>query len=720
MENAGLPRTCASLSASLAGSAGTTSRYVRSQDTPAACEDNFKNSTRTIAVEPAKLKFECRTKTKARYSLGPTEGLQLVVLVPDDKRGAFGIGSNIVRVTESTGVIELLEDYSYTFWTTTVQSDGTHSEWRKGPDLPAWRDKLINITIEDPSFKYMENKKRYGAVFKINISGDINPCTHLYIMNTCDSDDLGSGYAKPFQPNIRSNQTTTTLNVTDLPIADNCSLHIFANGNPENHEILNYRTPLPGHTHIPEKVENVTLDVVATTAGWDITVSWGRPKRLPIQYNLTLRALDVVYRDVVSGLETSHTFLNVKGEEDAGFNVSIVSISPNGTAKTARLWHFPVFFSAPKDLIPPKECLMESCPEPEVEDRWELRSEQILLYEVIGEGAFGVVRRGALAPGTKNVAVKMLKGSDFPTTEELRSFRAEMELMKSVGVHPHIVSLVGCCSENRPMIVAEYCSRGDLLNFLRYSWDVMVSKRNAKYYNNNIESDYRNDLFKIYDSPYPPIVVNKMYDLNGISDSYLTPSDLLSFCRQIAMGMEFLASNRVVHRDLAARNVLVTADRTLKIADFGLSRDVYQENQYKQRGNGKMPVKWMALESLTHRIYTTQSDVVIRGSDVGGDDGRRGAVPRCGASRLPRLLRAGYRMPKPNNCSQQLYDVMLSCWSAKPRNRPTFSELHEKIDELLNRACAGEYLSLELDYEPPPTPKAQRYLRMLLGYEVEI
>lgn len=139
----------------------------------------------------------------------------------------------------------------------------------------------------------------------------------------------------------------------------------------------------------------------------------------------------------------------------------------------------------------------------------------------------------------------------------------------------------------------------------------MLSKRNAKYYNNNIEiSDYRNDLFKFNaQMESSKLVVNKLYELQEICDKELTALDLLSFCRQIAMGMEFLAANRVVHRDLAARNILVTADRTLKIADFGLSRDIYEENQYKQKGNGKMPVKWMALESLTRRIYTTQSDV---------------------------------------------------------------------------------------------------------------
>ncbi|XP_050352410.1 tyrosine-protein kinase receptor torso-like isoform X2 [Nymphalis io] len=357
--------------------------------------------------------------------------------------------------------------------------------------------------------------------------------------------------------------------------------------------------------------------------------------------------------------------------------------------------------------------LLENDSEPGAEDLWEVRPERLLLHEVIGEGAFGVVRRGTFAPSNKDVAVKMLKG--FPSVDEIRSFRAEMELMKSVGAHPHVVSLLGCCSGRRPLIVAEYCSRGDLLSYLRCSWEMMISRRNLKYYNNSKEGINNRNYFFKNKSTDAKFVSNRLYDLEGACDSELTYRDLLSFSRQIAMGMEFLASNRVVHRDLAARNVLVTADRTLKIADFGLSRDVYQENQYKQEGNGKMPVKWMALESLTHRIYTTQSDVWSFGVvlwevvTVGG-----APYAGVGAARLPRLLAAGYRMPRPPHCSPDLYNLMLSCWKERPRSRPTFTELHEKLDEMLY-ACADHYLSLMLPVDLAETHvRPHRYIRMLI------
>ncbi|CAH2984733.1 unnamed protein product [Chilo suppressalis] len=511
-----------------------------------------------------------------------------------------------------------------------------------------------------------------------------------------------------------------------------------------------------------EKVRNLTIVASEGATGWDVKVEWVPPVRPALWYNVTLFARHHLKSQQVPGNATSVIIPEV---EDSGFyDVAVGAVKANRTAYTSAQAIFPEletasalgtvlggswsvllglaavlatllllwrrraaklkndYFSEPDDKLPKEWTGAESesgGTSGTTEDSWEVREGRLLLHEVVGEGAFGVVRRATLAPHETQVAVKMLK--DFPTVEEIRSFRSEMELMKSVGAHPHIVSLVGCCSGRRPLIVVEYCARGDLLTYLRCSWDVIVSKRNAKYYNNNIESSgYRNDLFKCKpEAEHSKLVVNKMYDLQGICDKELTTRDLLSFCRQIAMGMEFLASNRLVHRDLAARNVLVSADRTLKIADFGLSRDVYQENQYKQKGNGKMPMKWMALESLTHKIYTTQSDVWSFGV-VMWEIGSVGASPYAGVAgaRLPRLLRAGYRMPRPANCPQHLYELMLWCWKAHPHSRPTFIELHARLDELLNYACADDYLSLEddtPDHVPAvPARPAHNYVRLLI------
>ncbi|KAF4522649.1 hypothetical protein B566_EDAN011048 [Ephemera danica] len=245
----------------------------------------------------------------------------------------------------------------------------------------------------------------------------------------------------------------------------------------------------------------------------------------------------------------------------------------------------------------------------------------------------------------------------------------EMSLMKAVGRHPHIVSMLACSAPHdpppAPFLVVEHCELGDLQNFLRHQWRCLTNTP-LKYAELMAVSSYSSSALTL---PVH-IIVNQTYDLQQADTEEQTaqsspeskerleivsPAELLSIARQVALGMEFLASNRVVHRDLAARNVLVTSDHSVKIADFGLSRDVYEQNVYRKTSEGKLPIKWMALESLLHQMYTSASDVWSYGIllweivTLGGTP-----YPGIATSSVFPLLRSGYRMEKPDNCSDKL------------------------------------------------------------------
>ncbi|KAK3860047.1 hypothetical protein Pcinc_024337 [Petrolisthes cinctipes] len=306
---------------------------------------------------------------------------------------------------------------------------------------------------------------------------------------------------------------------------------------------------------------------------------------------------------------------------------------------------------------------------------WELPRARLVMGESLGEGAFGKVVRaevqGILRPEMMTtVAVKMLK--EGHTDSELMDLVSEMEMMKMIGTHINIINLLGCCTQDGPLyVVVEYAALGNLRDYLR---------------NNRPSSGYERAI--------------------GQEPDAITHKDLVSFAYQVARGMDYLASKKCIHRDLAARNVLVSEDRIMKIADFGLARDIHSQDYYRKTSEGRLPVKWMAPEALFHRVYTTQSDVWAFGillweiMTLGGTP--YPTVPSV--ERLFQLLREGHRMEKPSNCSLEIYMMMRECWRYQPTQRPTFKDLVEDLDRILTLSSTVEYLDLSIPHlDTPPS-----------------
>nr|CAA64146.1 receptor tyrosine kinase [Danio rerio] len=303
--------------------------------------------------------------------------------------------------------------------------------------------------------------------------------------------------------------------------------------------------------------------------------------------------------------------------------------------------------------------------------KWEFPRKNLVLGKTLGEGEFGkVVKATAFRlkgkAGYTTVAVKMLK--ENASHSELRDLLSEFTLLKQVN-HPHVIKMYGACSQDGPLyLIVEYAKYGSLRNFLRESRKVGPS-----YMGNDAN---RNSSY-----------------LENPDERALTMGDLISFAWQISRGMQYLAEMKLVHRDLAARNVLVAEGRKMKISDFGLSRDVYEEDSYVKRSKGRIPVKWMATESLFDHIYTTQSDVWSFGVllweivTLGGNP-----YPGIAPERLFNLLKTGYRMEKPENCTDEMYNLMLRCWKQESDKRPTFSDISKELEKMMVKS--RDYLDL--------------------------
>ncbi|RZF38172.1 hypothetical protein LSTR_LSTR005533 [Laodelphax striatellus] len=302
-----------------------------------------------------------------------------------------------------------------------------------------------------------------------------------------------------------------------------------------------------------------------------------------------------------------------------------------------------------------------------IDPEWEFPREKVKIDFCLGEGEFGRVLKAqatniAGIPGVTTVAVKTLK--DGAGEAELADLLSEYQMLKELS-HPNVIRLLGASTvPGGPVyLIMEFASHGSLKSYLRRHRPLETS--------NNPEVAAR--------------IVN---------EHSVTPKDILSFAWQIAKGMAYLSDMKLVHRDLAARNVLVATGKVCKISDFGLTRDIYVDETYLKRSKGKVPVKWMALESLSDQIYTIKSDVwgfgvllwelVTMGSSP---------YPGIAVQNLFFFLKSGYRMEKPRNCSHQLYEIMRSCWYENPSQRPTFHQLTQSLERMLEDGT--DYLELD-------------------------
>ncbi|XP_076318089.1 tyrosine kinase receptor Cad96Ca-like [Tachypleus tridentatus] len=297
--------------------------------------------------------------------------------------------------------------------------------------------------------------------------------------------------------------------------------------------------------------------------------------------------------------------------------------------------------------------------------KWEFSRHHLRFLGILGEGCFGQVWKcEALninnSDGACIVAVKTLK--ENASEKEKKDLLSELKVMKLLDPHPNVVTLWGCCTEKDPLfVIMEYITGGKLQSYLRES-------RAERFYGN----------------------------LHGTS-RHLSSRDLTSFAYQVAKGMEYLSSKGIIHRDLAARNILVGEHKICKIADFGFARDVIINRVYERKSEGRLPIRWMAPESLFDNIFTTKTDVWSFGILM-WEIVTLGSTPYPGmaAAEVMGRVRDGYRLEKPDHCKRKMYNIMYYCWDKDSKERPSFSELVRLLDKLL----ISEHEYIELDRFP--------------------
>ncbi|XP_048475999.1 activated CDC42 kinase 1-like [Rhincodon typus] len=260
-----------------------------------------------------------------------------------------------------------------------------------------------------------------------------------------------------------------------------------------------------------------------------------------------------------------------------------------------------------------------SLAEPEAAPKCLINDRDLQLCERLGNGSFGVVRRGEwrLPNGRMmNVAVKCLRSDISSEADAMADFLQEVNAMYAID-HPHLIQLYGVILTHPMKMVTELAPLGSLYDYLRT----------------------RHSAFPIH--------------------------LLWLYAVQVCEGMDYLESKHFIHRDLAARNILLASEEVVKIADFGLTRSLSSSNHYVMQAHRKIPFAWEAVEARP----------LI---NVLGFNGFAG----LGEKILTLVDREKQRLEQPIDCPSEIYSIALQCWAADPEQRPSFTTLGPLLKEV--------------------------------------